>query len=125
MIEGFKLFHAVHPNSTLTIAGDGPEKNHLSELIRTHHLEKHVTLLGTVEPISDILHQHDCLISSTLSEGFSGALVEAAFAKLPILATKIPPNEEIVTHLDSGYLFEPRSAEAIANAMVWFKENRK
>ena len=56
-------------------------------------------------------------------EGFSGALVEALFAELPVLATNIPQNQEIITHLKTGYEFGTESPDEIYKAMNWYKDN--
>src|SRR5690606_22106569 len=70
-----------------------------------------------------ILADYDCFVFPSIMEGFSGALVEALFAELPILATNIAQNQEIISHLKTGYEFGTESAEEIAKAMLWYKDN--
>ncbi|HTF30273.1 MAG TPA: glycosyltransferase [Flavitalea sp.] len=123
LIQGFKMFVDQHPDATLTIVGDGPLKEELSELIVSTKLDNKVTLLGARKDVPEILADYDCFVFPSIMEGFSGALVEALFAQLPILATNIPQNQEIVTHLRTGYVFGTESAEEIFKAMIWYKNN--
>ena len=125
MIMGFKAFLEKYPGSTLTIVGDGPLRNELTALINDNGLQEKVILLGARNDVPALLPQYDCFVFPSLVEGFSGALVEAMFAGLPILASNIAQNEEAVTHMQTGYLFKRESAEEVAKAMIWFKENRQ
>ena len=55
--------------------------------------------------------------------GASGAVVEAMFAGLPVLASDIPVNKEVITHLQTGYLFNKGSVQDITRALLWYKDN--
>ena len=123
LISGFKKFHEQYPNASLYIVGDGPLKNDLTELIKTLNLENNVFLLGARNDVPAIIPEYDCFVFPSLVEGFSGAVVEAMFAGLPVLASDIPQNKEAVTHLETGYLFKTESAEEVEKAMIWYKNN--
>lgn len=125
MILGFKQFTEKYPDASLTIVGDGPLRNELASLIKENGLEEKVTLLGARNDVPALLPEYDCFVFPSLVEGFSGAIVEAMFAGLPILASDIAQNKEAVKHLETGYLFQRESPEAVAQAMTWFKENRE
>ena len=124
LILGFKLFLEKHPDATLSIVGDGPLYKELLALIQENNLEEKVVLLGSRNDVPTLLPEYDCFIFPSLVEGFSGAIVEAMFAGLPILASDIDQNKEAITHLKTGYLFGKESPEEAAKAMTWFKENR-
>jgi glycosyltransferase involved in cell wall biosynthesis len=123
LIMGFKDFLNIYPDATLSIIGDGPMKEELQQIINTHELNHKVFLLGARNDIPDIIADFDCFVFPSFSEGFSGAIVEAMFAGLPILASDIPQNREAITHLQNGYLFRKESVKEITKAMEWFKEN--
>ncbi len=122
-IKAFKSFLELYPESTLHIAGEGPERNRLSQLISETGLSGKVLLLGNQNDLPALMEEYDCFISSSLSEGFSGAVVEAFFSGLPVIASDIPSNREIVNHLESGYLFESGSIESLTDAMKWVMKN--
>lgn len=123
MILGFKNFLDIHPDASLSIVGDGPLRNELAKLISDNQLEEKVFLLGSRNDVPALLSQYDCFVFPSLVEGFSGAVVEAMFAGLPILASDIDQNKEAVSHLKTGYLFGKESADEVQNAMLWYKEN--
>lgn len=125
LLLGFKGFVARNPEATLHIVGDGPLRNELAQLIKNCELEGKVYLMGSRSDVPQLLADFDCFVFPSLAEGFSGAIVEAMFAGLPILASDIPQNKEAVTHLKTGYLFHAGSAAEIEKAMTWFRDNRE
>lgn len=125
LLLGFKGFVENNPGATLHIVGDGPLHNELAQLIKSNGLEGKVYLLGSRSDVPQLLADFDCFVFPSTAEGFSGAIVEAMFAGLPVLASDIPQNKEAITHLETGYLFKTGSAAEIEKAMVWFRDNRE
>jgi glycosyltransferase involved in cell wall biosynthesis len=123
LILGFNDFLPACPNAVLHIAGDGTEKEALSALINELGLQHNVVLLGSRSDIPQIINNYDCFVFSSHSEGFSGAVVEAMFAGLPVLASDIPVNKEVITHLQTGYLFKKGSVQDITRSLLWYKDN--
>ncbi len=123
LIEGFRKFTDDHPNATLTIIGDGPLRKELESLITSLQLDKKVILLGARKDVPELLADYDCFVFPSIMEGFSGALVEALFAELPVLATDIPQNQEIIFHNETGYLFGTSSPDEVYKALIWYKNN--
>ncbi|HVG14933.1 MAG TPA: glycosyltransferase family 4 protein [Chitinophagaceae bacterium] len=124
LILGFRDFAQNNSGVSLHIAGDGPLYGELTDLIKEHKLEDKVFLLGSRGDVATLLKEFDCFVFPSLVEGFSGAVVEAMFAGLPVLASDIPQNKEAITHLQTGYLFRKESAQEIQKAMSWYKDNR-
>jgi glycosyltransferase involved in cell wall biosynthesis len=123
MILAFNEFLPAFPNAVLHIAGDGPEKGPLTALINELGLQNNVSLLGSRSDVPKLINEYDCFVFPSHSEGFSGAIVEAMFAGLPVLASDIPVNKEVITHLETGYFFEKGSVQSIKNALLWVAEN--
>lgn len=92
----------------------------LMKLISENKLADKVFLYGSRNDVPMILCDYDCFVFPSLVEGFSGAIVEAMFAGLPVLASDIPQNKEAITHLETGYLFSTGSADEVAKAMEWY-----
>ena len=124
LILAFKQFLAGHPQATLDIAGGGPLKDSLQQLVNEEGLEKHVTLLGPRNDIPELINKYDCFVFPSHSEGFSGSVVEAMLAGLPVLVSNIPVNKEAVTHMQTGYMFEKGSVDDITKALQWYAGNR-
>jgi glycosyltransferase involved in cell wall biosynthesis len=123
LILAFNDFLPACPNAVLHIAGDGTEKEALSALIKELGLQNNVVLLGSRSDVPQIINNYDCFVFTSHSEGFSGAVVEAMFAGLPVLASDIPVNKEVITHLQTGYLFNKGSVQDITRALLWYKDN--
>ena len=52
LIQAFSDFRKIHPQATLTIAGEGPFRKELEQEIAFHNLQNHVSLPGNVEDVS-------------------------------------------------------------------------
>lgn len=114
LISAFKAVLNNYPNAKLAIAGDGPERNKLQMQIEALDISDKVTLLGERNDVEDLLEQFDIFALTSLTEGFSVALVEAAWTGLPIVATDVGGNCEIVQDGITGYLTEPGNVQDVA-----------
>jgi glycosyltransferase involved in cell wall biosynthesis len=92
-------------------------------LINEFGLQDNVVLLGSRSDIPTLINEYDCFVFPSHSEGFSGSIVEAMFAGLPVLASDIAVNKEVITPMETGYLFEKGSVQSITRALLWFKDN--
>jgi glycosyltransferase involved in cell wall biosynthesis len=124
LILAFKSFVQHYPGAVLHIAGEGPERASLAALINANGLEHQIELLGNRNDLPQLLQHYDCFIFPSLSEGFSGSVVEAMMTGLPVLASNIPANQEIIQHEVTGYMFQAGSPAAITQAMTWYYNNQ-
>ena len=92
---------------TLTIVGDGPLKKTLIDHCHALDIEQYVHFLGHVphEKIQDQLHNADAFILASYSEGRPNVVIEAMGAALPIVASRISGNLELIQHGHNGLLF--------------------
>lgn len=123
LISAFSEFLKTCPDAVLHIAGEGVARASLTALITDLGLQNNIVLLGSRNDVPQLINQYDCFVFPSHSEGFSGAIVEAMFAGLPVLASDIDVNKEVITHLKTGYLFEKGSVPAITKALLWYKDN--
>ena len=123
LILAFNEFLPACPDAILHIAGDGPARESLSALINELGLQNKVTLLGSRNDVPQLINEYDCFVFPSHSEGFSGAIIEAMFAGLPVLASDIAVNKEVITHMKTGYFFETGSVQSIKQALLWYKDN--
>jgi len=77
-----------------------------------------VRLAGERNDVGERLSQSDLFMLSSLSEGVSLTLLEAMAAGLPVIATDVGGNREVVAHGETGFLVPPGSPEAIASAAL-------
>jgi glycosyltransferase involved in cell wall biosynthesis len=124
LVRAFAVLAAKHNNVQLLIAGDGSAMEALKLLVAESKMESNITLLGNVNNVPELLNCADVFVFPSWYEGFSGALVEAMIAGIPILASDIPMNKEAVTHLQDAYLFKVKSQESIIEALEFALANQ-
>jgi len=87
------------------ILGDGPYCHDTETQIDEFGLKDNVLVLGHRENVEDFLSISDFFIHSSRGEGIANAIVEAMFARLPVIATKVGGVPETVFP-GSSALFE-------------------
>ncbi|MCP5444194.1 MAG: TIGR03088 family PEP-CTERM/XrtA system glycosyltransferase [Chromatiaceae bacterium] len=92
------------PHPRLIIAGDGPMRNRLEQLIGRLGIGDYVWITGERSDIPDILRLFDLFVLPSLGEGISNTILEAMATGLPIVATKVGGTPELVEHESNGYL---------------------
>lgn len=93
-----------HTDTVLFIAGNGPEKNNLENLIADLGLQNHVKLLGYVTNLQDYQHIADVCVSCSKREGLPLNIVEAMMSGTPVVATQNRGHRELIRDGESGYL---------------------
>jgi len=97
----------------LVIVGEGEKRKELEEKIEKKHLREHIELAGKVPDVNDYLQAADAYVMSSLWEGFPVVLLEACATGLPIVATDVGGNDELIKG-DYGTLLEPKDTETLA-----------
>jgi len=108
---------ARNPNARLIIAGDGLLRPQLEYLARQLDISTRVHFLGTRNDIMELMNAADAYIMSSDWEGMPMVLLEASATGLPIVATRVGGNAEVVQHGLTGLLVPPHQENALADAM--------
>lgn len=106
------------PDLQLILVGDGPERNKLEQLVQELRLDHHVRLLGERTDVPLLLAQAGFFVTSSLTEGISLTLLEAMAVGLPVIATAVGGNSEIVDPPHTGRLVSAGDPAGLAAAMV-------
>jgi glycosyltransferase involved in cell wall biosynthesis len=110
----------------LVLLGKGEDKQRLVGLANEYNISSHVIFAGIQKNVNEWLSVSDVAVSSSLSEGLSNALVEASASQLPIIATNVGGNPEIVEDGVNGYLVDSKSSESLFKALtLLLKDNNK
>lgn len=120
----FTALKAIHNirinNPALTfryrIIGYGPLENEIRQQIKTMQLEDITEVLINPLNIDQYLFSSDIFLQTSLFEGTSNAILEAMYAKLPIVATKVGDNEYMVSP-ENGFLSEVKQSKQLAEKM--------
>ena len=111
LIQALYKIKEEHPNFYLKIAGDGPYRNMLEDMIDKYYLRKNILILGELHynDIPKFLLSIDLYIQPSISEGSPITLKEAMASSLPILASTAGGIPEIIEHNQTGILFENKN----------------
>jgi glycosyltransferase involved in cell wall biosynthesis len=110
----------VHVRPQLTVAGDGNARFELERRVAESGLEDDVRFIGWYDRanIPDLYRDADMFVLPSRHEGMSNALLEAMASGLPVIATRIAGNEELVSHDETGLLVPVEDASALSEAMA-------
>lgn len=127
LVRAIPLVSKEIPDVELWIGGKGPDEKRLKLLTRKLGIEKKVKFLGFVKDKWKIFSQLNVFVFPTVwkLEGFGLVTAEAMMAGLPVVATKIGPNPELVVEGETGILVEPANPEQLAQAIIGLLKNPK
>ena len=95
---------------------DGENRRRLAQLIAGAHLGDRVHLVGWTEDIAELLATFDLFVSTSESESFGMAIVEAMAAGLPVVATETEGARELIVPEVTGRLVPVDDVGAIAES---------
>jgi glycosyltransferase involved in cell wall biosynthesis len=101
----------------LEIVGDGPERQRLEGLAARLGLDGRVSFLGLRADIPQLLAAADVFLLVSDSEGMSLSLIEAVASGLPVVATDVGNNSELVKHSCNGYVIAPGDRESLGRSL--------
>ncbi len=118
MLRAFaELLHR-RPEATLAIAGDGPLRSEVEQLVRRLGLGERVTMLGLRRDVPRLLQASDALVLSSAWEGMPVVVLEAMASRRPIVATYVASLPEMLEDEVSGLLVPPGDPGGLADAMA-------
>lgn len=123
MIEIMEELVKNEPNTRHLIIGTGQEEQELEIMIAERNLSEHVFLLGSVDEASQYLKAADLFVLPSRSEGMPYVLIEALLAGVPIVATEVGGNPEVVENGISGLLTPPLDNKALFKAILELRTN--
>jgi glycosyltransferase involved in cell wall biosynthesis len=122
LIEALYQFDA-NNEWVLVILGEGPDLQRLSALSEQRGIAGKVIFAGMQKNVSEWLSVADIAVSASLSEGLSNALVESSASQLPIIATNVGGNPEVVVDGLNGLLVKPEDSVSIKLALFKLSQN--
>lgn len=118
LIRAFARIRQRLPDSALVLVGDGSLKPELIALAANEGVADRVLFLGDRSDVKELLSGMHLFAMSSVTEGYSIALLEACASGLPIVATDVGGNAEIVRDGINGLVVPARDATALADAIV-------
>jgi sugar transferase (PEP-CTERM/EpsH1 system associated) len=112
----------LHPEARrrmrLVLVGDGGLRSQVEAILSAAGVRDLAWLPGELSDIPTLLQGLDCFVLPSLAEGVSNTILEAMATALPVIATRVGANGELVQDGSTGQLVPPSDSEALARAMI-------
>ncbi len=118
LIDAWRLVVQKFPTARLWLVGDGPQREALYRRVIDHELRDRVFLPGSFDQIDDLLDAADLFVLPSYQEGMSISLLEAMGAGLPVIATDIPGNRQLVDSENQGLLTPVANPSQLAHDIL-------
>jgi glycosyltransferase involved in cell wall biosynthesis len=109
----------------LLIVGDGPLYPVLIQMIEQFALQDIVWMAGDRKDVPELLQAMDIFVLPSLGEGISNTVLEAMASGLPVVATAVGGNIELVEEDFNGSLVPAGDHQALSNAMAALLKNAR
>lgn len=123
LIRAFGRMRGRCPSSTLAIVGDGQERGLLEAEANRLGLSESVHFIGHRSDARALLAGMDLFVNCSVTEGVSLTLLEAMAAGVPVVATGVGGNPEVVSHQQTGWLVPAGDDDALARALIELSES--
>ena len=117
-IELLGLLPEKYDQLRLVLIGDGPLKQECEELIADAGIEQQCWLTGSRDDVPQLMRGLNLFVLPSLAEGISNTILEAMATGLPVVATRVGGNEELVVAGKTGKLVPAAEPTAMAKAMA-------
>ena len=117
LLRAFARVSHKRPRLSLTLVGDGPEREALERLAERLGVSSKVDFAGFRDDVPDLLSKQDLFVLSSRHEGISIAILEAMRAGLPVVATRVGGVPDTVVDGVTGVLVPPDDAPRLAEAI--------
>jgi N-acetyl-alpha-D-glucosaminyl L-malate synthase BshA len=109
----------------LLLAGDGPERSEVEQLVRELNLKDSVRFLGKLDAVEEILSVSDLFLLPSETESFGLAALEAMACKLPVISSNAGGIPELNIDGVTGFLNEVGDIDGMAANAIHILENQE
>ena len=102
----------------LVLAGDGPLRAECEAILREAGVSGQAWFAGERNDVPDVMRGLDCFVLPSLGEGISNTILEAMASGLPVLATDVGGNADLVAQGRTGQIVPAADPQAMAGAML-------
>lgn len=109
----------------LSLVGTGSLYNAAEAMIKQNDIESMVWMPGARNDIPEILNKLDIFVLPSLAEGISNTILESMASGLPVVATNVGGNSELVQDGETGFLVPVSDSDAMSEAIYSYVEDNK
>jgi glycosyltransferase involved in cell wall biosynthesis len=123
--EAYTRIKSQLSDTKFVVVGDGPLRDALKEQIQLSGLNNDVIFTGYRDDAVQLLSGFDIFVLPSLWEGIPYTILEALALRIPVIATDVFGNREVIEHERTGILIPPRDSGSIASSVVHLLKNAK
>ena len=114
-------------NIKLIIIGEGPEEESLKSKVKNLKLDDVVSFIGRVEHSKMSLYfaASDIFVLNSSYEGLSHVIIEAMAAHVPVVASNVGGNPELINDGINGFLVDPHNKSALQEKILELLQNKE
>lgn len=116
LMDAFTRIRDTYPQAHLLLVGEGPLRSAIESRARARRVEDGVHMLGSRKDVDALLPALDVFALASDTEGLSNAILEAQACGLPVIATHVGGNPDLIND-DCGVLVPARDPDAMAEAI--------
>jgi len=124
-IYGISPLLKENPKMAFYIIGSGEKESELKAFVKKLSLESQIIFLGHVDTARQYLKAFDIFTLTSRTEAFPYVLIEAGFARMPVIATDVGGISEIIENLHTGLLIKPNLPNEFRHAITYAMEHKK
>ena len=117
-IRALQLDPTLKQRLRLVLVGGGPLREECRQLLTDAGVADLAWLPGERADVPDVMRGLDCFVLPSLAEGISNTILEAMACALPVLATEVGGNAELVVAGRTGRLVPAGDVQALAAGLV-------
>jgi sugar transferase (PEP-CTERM/EpsH1 system associated) len=117
-VRAIEIDPSLKPRLRLVMVGDGPLRAEAQGIVERGGVADLAWLPGERHDVPEILRGLDCFVLPSLAEGISNTILEAMASGLPVIATRVGGNPELVEAGKTGQLVPAGDAPAMAAALL-------
>lgn len=112
------------PEARVLLVGEGPERARLQQLVaKDQRLQGRVVFTGARECVPELMNSMDVFVMPSLQEGISNTLLEAMSTGIPVIASRVGGNPEIIPPGRSDLLLNPRDVKTFMDRICELRNN--
>lgn len=117
-ILAMKKVVKVYPTAKLFIAGNGPELDNLTNLVKENGMENNVEFLGYTLQLNDYYNIADCVVACSFREGLPLNVMEAMLCEDAVVASNNRGHRELVEDGVTGFIVEATDIDGFADKII-------
>ena len=117
-ILAMKKVVEVYPTAKLFIAGNGPELDNLTNLVKENGLENNIEFLGYTLQLNDYYNIADCVVACSFREGLPLNVMEAMLCEDAVVASNNRGHRELVEDGVTGFIVEATDIDGFADKII-------